>query len=330
MRILWSFLVLLFVSTTGYGHEVRPGYIEITETNNHEYAISWKQPVRDNVDSVAGLGLRPVFPVNCERIGERDMVRRTGALIEQFYFKCEGGLLGQKIGMEGLQRTITDVFVRLIPLDGDPVSLRLTAENPIGKLAGGGAPLHAYLMLGVEHFVFGYDHILFIVGLTLITISFRRLFWVVTAFTLAHSITLALSVLGIIRLPSGPVEAVIALSILFVAVEVALPHERRSYIAAYYPQAIAFGFGLIHGFGFSGVLLDIGLPRGETALALLLFNLGLEFGQLIIIGLISLMTAISARNFLNQYTEQARALSAFVIGSVASYWMIERIISIIA
>ena len=330
MRSLFSLLFLFLLVGVAHAHEVRPGYIEITETSENNYAISWKQPVRENVDSVSGLGLRPVFPTNCKHLGARDMVRRTGDLIEQFFLECEGGLLGQQIGMDGLQRTITDVFVRLIPLQGETASLRLTAETPIGRLSGGGAPLQEYLMLGVEHLIFGYDHILFIITLTLITVSLRRLFWVVTAFTLAHSITLALSVLGILRLSSAPVEAIIALSIVFVAVELSLPPQKRSYVASNHPQLIAFVFGLIHGFGFSGVLLDIGMPRGETAQALVLFNIGLEAGQLFVVALVSLVTAAAARSSLNQYSVQARSITALIVGAIASYWMITRLAAIIS
>lgn len=330
MRRLFLILTGVFIWSAANGHEVRPGYVEIRETANEVYDVSWKQPVRENADAVTGLGLRLTLPPNCAHGDDSRMVRRSGALIEQFTLTCAGGLEGQIIGIEGLQRTITDVFVRFLPQAGESVNFRLTAEQPALQIKGGGAPLGSYLSLGIEHLLFGYDHILFVIGLALLTGTLTRLFWVVTAFTLAHSITLALSVLGIVRLPTAPVEAFIALSILFVAVELMLPIERRSNLASHAPQSIAFIFGLIHGFGFANVLVDIGMPRGETALALALFNIGLEAGQLLVVAVILACTTLAHRFMRERLREQVFASTVFVIGAVSSYWLIARSLAIIA
>ena len=304
-------------------HEVRPGYIEINETAPDRFDIIWKQPVRDlGPGEVAGLGLRPVFPENCARASDSRMQRRPGVLIERFSLACRGGLIGQKIGVEGLRRTITDVFVQLHLLDESHANLRLTAENPAQQFAGGGTGLGAYFGLGVEHLIFGLDHILFVLGLVMLVKGWRALIYVITSFTLAHSITLALAILADISAPSAVVEAIIALSILFLAVELLRPEEERSPLATRYPHFVAFGFGLLHGFGFAGVLGDIGLPRDLAAPALALFNIGLEVGQLFVVAL-----ALGVGRLLAPIVAKKPAIAEapiVIIGGVSVYWLIER------
>ena len=304
-------------------HEVRPGYIEINETAPDTYQVIWKQPVRDTSRfEVAGLGLRPVFPEVCTRLGSSKMQRRPGVLIERFQLTCEGGLMGQRLGVEGLQKTITDVFVRMRGLGGDSTNLRLTAEAPVQKFSGGGEGLSAYFGLGVEHLLLGIDHILFVLGLVLLVRGLRNLVYVITAFTLAHSLTLALSMVGSVTAPSAVVEAIIALSILFLAVELVTPEARRSILASRYPQLVAFGFGLLHGFGFAGVLGDIGLPRDLVLPALALFNIGLEVGQLMVVA-----AALLAGRFLAKPVARYPLLGQVpivLIGGVSVYWLIDR------
>ncbi|MGB0343652.1 MAG: HupE/UreJ family protein [Parvibaculales bacterium] len=308
-------------------HEVRPGHIGITETARDRFEIIWKQPVRDlGPGQVAGLGLRPVFPENCVRQGDSNMQRRPGLLVERFRLTCAGGLMGRDMGVEGLQRTITDVFVDLRALDGAQAGMRLTAEQPVQKIAGGGAHLRAYFGLGVEHLIFGFDHILFVLGLVMLVRDMRRLVYVITAFTLAHSLTLALSMLGNVSAPSSVVEAIIALSILFLAVELSLPEEKRSPLATRFPQAVAFGFGLLHGFGFAGVLGDIGLPRDLALPALALFNIGLEAGQLLVVAL-----ALVAGHYLAPITDERPLIAEapiLLIGGISVYWLVERSLAI--
>ncbi len=331
MRFWFAFLYVSLCCFAAQAHEVRPGYINIKETEATIFTVSWKQPVRDGVQSVAGLGLRPVFPLNCERKSDSNFYRRPGALIEQFTLYCENGLMGKNIGVQGLQKTITDIFVRFTPLVGDEMTLRLTPRRPIAALAGGGAALQAYFMLGVEHLLFGFDHILFVIGLILLVSFNRTLFWVITAFTLAHSLTLALSILDIFRIPTAPMEAVIALSILFVAVELTRPPEKRSYLATYFPQSIAFGFGLLHGFGFAGVLCEIGLPRDATLIALGLFNIGLEAGQLLIVGIIGAgIYYVRKLKMPAPYFDHIRMSAVLFMGMVSAYWLLDRSLKIIS
>ncbi|MDC0131729.1 HupE/UreJ family protein [Alphaproteobacteria bacterium] len=311
-------------------HEVRPGYIEIQEKAADAFQISWKQPVRDGRQQVAGLGLRPVFPANCQRGGQSTMRRRPGALVESFTLVCTGGLLGQSIGIEGLQKTITDVFVKLSLQNGATTNLRLTSQQPFQKFSGGGTGLGAYFGMGVEHLLFGFDHILFVLGLVMLVQGWRRLALVVTGFTLAHSLTLALAVLGSVRVSPPIVELIIALSILFVAIELSRAPENRSVLASRYPQAVAFLFGLLHGFGFAGVLAEIGLPRDAALPALALFNLGIEAGQLFIVAL-ALLIGSRLVVVLNEQRQTHPRLVAMasqapvvVLGSLSVYWLMGR------
>lgn len=326
-RLLPLFFLFAFL-VPAHAHEVRPGYIEITEVARDSFDIVWKQPVRSaGANAVAGLGLRPVFPENCERLGDSRMRRLPGALVEKFSLTCYGGLFGQSIGVEGLQRTITDVLVQLALIEGGRYSLRLTADAPVQTFSGGGTFLMAYFGLGVEHLVFGLDHILFVLGLVLLVQGWRSLIWVITAFTLAHSLTLGLSMLGRISAPSAVVEAIIALSILFVAIELLQPPEKRSALAARYPQAMAFGFGLLHGFGFAGVLGEIGLPRDVELAALALFNIGLEVGQLLVVAAMVLFMRFVKPALLahEKWAPALQQVPIIAIGGISVYWLLDRL-----
>ena len=326
-RLLPLFFLFAFL-VPAHAHEVRPGYIEITEVARDSFDIVWKQPVRSaGANAVAGLGLRPVFPENCARLGDSRMRRLPGALVEKFSLTCYGGLFGQSVGVEGLQRTITDVLVQLALIEGGRYSLRLTADAPVQTFSGGGTFLMAYFGLGVEHLVFGLDHILFVLGLVLLVRGWRSLIYVITAFTLAHSLTLGLSMLGRISAPSAVVEAIIALSILFVAIELLQPPEKRSALAARYPQAMAFGFGLLHGFGFAGVLGEIGLPRDVELAALALFNIGLEIGQLLVVAAMVLFMRFVKPALLahEKWAPALQQVPIIAIGGISVYWLLDRL-----
>jgi hypothetical protein len=226
-----------------------------------------------------------------------------------------------------LQRTITDVLVQLALIEGGRYSLRLTADAPVQTFSGGGTFLMAYFGLGVEHLVLGLDHILFVLGLVLLVQGWRSLIWVITAFTLAHSLTLGLSMLGRISAPSAVVEAIIALSILFVAIELLQPPEKRSALAARYPQAMAFGFGLLHGFGFAGVLGEIGLPRDVELAALALFNIGLEVGQLLVVAAMVLFMRFVKPALLahEKWAPALQQVPIIAIGGISVYWLLDRL-----
>ena len=327
----WALLGALLAPAAAAAHEVRPAYLQVTEVSAGRFDVLWKQPILPDADPglVRRLPIAPRFPAHCRESG-RDLPDLTAsALIERWTLTCgETGLGGAEISIDGLPRTLTDVLLRVRLLDAAASDHLLRSEAPRVVLSpgpGGGAAVPAYLRLGVEHLLFGFDHVLFVVGLLFLVRRPLQLVQVVTAFTAAHSITLALSTLGLVTLPQRPVEAVIALSILFLAVELARGEGQRSALARS-PWAIAFGFGLLHGFGFAGALTEIGLPESARAAALLLFNVGVEIGQLAIVGvLLALLRIVRiSRTPVPAFAAQAPVC---VMGGVSAYWFVERVAS---
>ena len=329
--LAWALLGALLAPAAAAAHEVRPAYLQVTEVSAGRFDVLWKQPILPDADPglVRRLPIAPRFPAHCRESG-RDLPDLTAsALIERWTLNCgETGLGGAEISIDGLPRTLTDVLLRVRLLDAAAFDHLLRSEAPRVVLSagpGGGAAVPAYLRLGVEHLLFGFDHVLFVVGLLFLVRRPLQLVQVVTAFTAAHSITLALSTLGLVTLPQRPVEAVIALSILFLAVELARGEGERSALARS-PWAIAFGFGLLHGFGFAGALTEIGLPESARAAALLLFNVGVEIGQLAIVGvLLALLRIVRiSRTPVPAFAVQAPVC---VMGAVSAYWFVERVAS---
>ncbi len=315
-------------------HEVRPAYLQLTEVSAGRFEVLWKQPTQPDPEPglIRRLPLLPVFPAECREADRAVPDVTASALIERWTIACgAGGLPAAPIEIAGLPRTLTDVLLRVRFRDGASVDHLLRPEAPrvvVSAEASGAMAVPAYLRLGVEHLLFGFDHILFVVGLMFLVRRPLQLVKVVTAFTAAHSITLALSTLGVVTLSQRPVEAVIALSILFVAVELARgAGDERSPLARS-PWVIAFGFGLLHGFGFAGALADIGLPEQARAMALLLFNVGVEIGQLMIVGvLLALLYALRVR----RVPLPAAAVQApiYVMGTVSAFWFLERVLSMV-
>lgn len=324
-------------------HEVRPAYLELTEVSAGRFEVLWKQPVLADAGPglVRRLPLRPAFPARCREAGRALPELTAAALLERWTIDCGAGGLGDApIEVAGLPRTLTDVLLRVRFVGGASVDHLLRPEAPrvvVSPEGGGGMAVPAYLRLGVEHLLFGFDHILFVVGLMFLVGRPLQLVQVVTAFTAAHSITLALSTLGVVTLSQRPVEAVIALSILYLAVELARGAGRASGATsaadersslARSPWAIAFGFGLLHGFGFAGALADIGLPEEARAMALLLFNVGVEIGQLMVVGvLLALLYGLRV----GRVPVPAAAVQAPIVlmGTVSAYWFLERVLSMV-
>jgi hypothetical protein len=239
---------------------------------------------------------------------------------------CEGGLAGRKVSIKGLTRVRTDVLVRVDYMNGGTESLRATPAAPRVTLAGQRNLFQVaatYLALGVEHILLGIDHLLFVVTLLLLVSGWRPLLGTVTAFTVAHSITLAGATLGLVSAPSALIESLIALSIVVVAAEVILLHRGEAGIAIERPWLIAFAFGLLHGFGFAGALSAVGLPSEAVPAALLFFNLGVEAGQLLFITALLLGARVLA--MLGAASAIAwRPFMAYGIGTMAAFWAIER------
>jgi hydrogenase/urease accessory protein HupE len=248
------------------------------------------------------------------------------AFIERWQIECSGGLAGQRIAVDGLSTTLTDVLVRLQWSTGATETFRLDAETTSFVVAGSPSWYQvagAYTFMGIEHILLGIDHLLFVLGLLLIVRGMGTLVKTITAFTLAHSITLALAVLGVVNVPSRPVDAAIALSIVFLGAEIL--HARRGHegLAVRYPWIVAFAFGLLHGLGFAGALTGLGLPQTDIPLALLFFNVGVEIGQLLFV-LFFAVLAWAFRTLQVVWPRWSGPIPAYTIGTLATYWFIGR------
>lgn len=278
MRLLPILVVLtaLLSPAAGFGHEVRPAYLDLREDHPGEFSVLWKTPMRGDLR----LALNPTFSGPVEALTPV-ATRTTGnAAVQTWRLRAES-LSGQTLRIADLEATLTETLVRIAFADGTTWVQRLTPREPAATIparpsAWGVAG--TYFILGVEHILMGVDHLLFVLALLLLTNGTWRLVKTVTAFTVAHSITLGLATLGVVHVPSSPVEAVIALSIVFVAAEIVQARRGRAGLAAQMPWIVAFVFGLLHGFGFAGALSEVGLPEGHIPVALLFFNLGVEAG----------------------------------------------------
>lgn len=326
LTVLWCVVAALLAVASGaaQAHEVRPAYLELKEVGADTYELLWKVPARGE-DRRFGLHLR--VPGHCRPASPAKQVFTGGAHVERSRIVCPGGLAGGEIRIEGLAATLTDALVRIAWADGASQVARLTPDAASMRVAAapsGATVARTYLALGIEHILLGVDHLLFVLALLLVVKGGRRLVATVTAFTVAHSITLALASLGLVHVPAAPVEAVIALSIVFVAAEIVHARQGREGLAARAPWVVAFAFGLLHGFGFAGALAEIGLPQGHIPLALLLFNVGVELGQLLFIA-----TALGAAAVIGharvRLPHWAGLVPPYAIGSVAMLWVIQRI-----
>lgn len=317
LSLILCLTTLTLAVPSALSHEVRPAYLAIEEVSEGLHRVTWKQPILGD----RRLPLDPVLPEHCEILNEGLPEHTGAALIIRWDVRCD--LSHGLVEIDGLSRTLTDVMVRITPLEGEQISRMLKPDSPAFDLADPAPPIAAYLFLGVEHLLFGIDHILFVIGLVLFIGDRWMLLKTITAFTVAHSITLAISVLDLVRLPQGPVEAVIALSILFLARELMLPEADRSALMRIRPWLMAFTFGLLHGFGFAGALADIGLPRDDLALSLLLFNVGIELGQLMVIGVMLSAGWLVHRLHILQSTVWQQAFTV-LMGIAAAYWTIDR------
>jgi len=315
----WLALLLSMLAPLAAGHEVRPAFLQLIESEPGEFDVLWKQPMLGD----RRLPLEPVLPDTCATSARATPEATPGALLERWRVSCD--LRTGTLAIGGLSRTLTDVLVQIEYLHGERIAQLLKPADPSLDLADPTPPVWSYLTFGVEHLLLGFDHILFVIGLVLFIPATWSLVKTVTAFTVAHSITLALSVLGLVTLRQGPVEAVIALSILFLARELVVDVERRSRLTRSRPWLMAFAFGLLHGFGFAGALTDIGLPRDQLAGALFLFNVGIEIGQLIIIAAM-LAAGLVLRRVWTQPGENWPRGFALAMGSAAAFWTIDRVL----
>ncbi len=306
-------------------HESRPAYLEITETAPGRYDVLWRTPVRSGMPLPVVLKL----PDEARNITEPTAREFSDSIMERRLVEVAGGLAGKRIEFPGLQASITDVLARVQLRDGAYSTTLVHPSQPWIEIAASQGPLAVfatYVTHGVGHILLGYDHLLFVLALMLIVRSTRVLVWTITAFTLAHSITLALATLGVVHVPGPPVEATIALSILLLAAEIFHVRRGRPSLTARWPWVVAFSFGLLHGFGFAGALTAIGLPRNDVPLALFAFNVGVELGQLVFIAVMLWLLALARRVALPRpLVQHALPVASYAIGTLAAFWFVERL-----
>ena len=322
-RIAWALLALL-IALPAAADELRPGYLELTQQDAAHWKMVWKAPVLGGLATHA----RPQVPQFCRQ--SAPIARLEGAaLVAESELTCSRDLAGSKIGLAGMDAAFTDALLRVAPLGRPVQSARLTPTHAFAAVAQ--VPerwgvARSYFAIGVEHILTGYDHLLFVVALVLLLARLGVVVRAATAFTVAHSLTLAGTTLGVIGLAQAPVEALIALSIVFLAAEIIKQDPARPRLSERIPWLVAFGFGLIHGLGFAAALREIGLPGGDVPTALLSFNLGVEGGQLVIIAVTLSVLAI-LRSVWPKALRRAKLATSYAIGITASFWLIQRIAS---
>ena len=324
-RLLACVATLLLVAAPLAAHELQPGFLDLRETSPGKYDVLWKLPSLGSSD--ARMPLMPVFPESCRQLGEARSDRAGTAWVFTARLECEGGLAGQTLAVEGLEAFVTDVLVRVQHADGSVETHVLKAVQPQVTLRSAGDTrrgVGAYLYLGIEHILLGIDHLLFVLGLLLIVRDRWMLVKTVTAFTVAHSITLAIATFGIASIAPAPLNAAIALSILFLGPEIVRRWRGESSFTIRHPWVVAFAFGLLHGFGFASGLAALGLPKGEIPLALLLFNVGVEIGQLAFVLLILLLER-AFRLLQIHWPVLIARLPGYVVGSLGAFWTIQRV-----
>lgn len=321
----WLLLLLFGLGGVTLAHESRPGYLQIQQKSEELYDMVWKVPARGDLR----LGLHVVLPENCEPLRPPSTYHSGGAFTDVWSVSCGGGLSGGTLMIDGLSATLTDVLVRYERLDGSTQVQLLAPKSPsfvIQDSAGRFEVVKTYFTLGVKHILGGIDHLLFVLALLILVEGRRRLIGTVTAFTAAHSLTLGAATLGLVNVAQQPVEAVIALSIVFVAAEIVHSHQGRPGLTQRWPWVVAFTFGLLHGFGFAGALSEIGLPEQSIPLALLFFNVGVEAGQLVFIAAVLVIVALARRVPL-RLPSWAWRVPAYSIGVMATFWTIQRVVS---
>ncbi len=323
--VLFICLGLALCPTSARADELRPAYIEMTEQSPGQWSLLWKA----STNSRLGQAGEVTIPENCKVQGEPEREYSGSNILTRLSLRCDGSVQGKIIGLKGLELSTTDALVRIAPIGSAMQTLRLTPDQPAASLAKPSVISNVaatYTILGFEHILLGFDHLFFVLALVLLLKGGWLVAKTVTAFTIAHSLTLVGSTLGLLSLPPQPVEAVIALSIIFLAVEVVKSRPDDIRLSERFPWIVAFLFGLLHGFGFAGALAEIGLPEGDVPLALLTFNLGVEIGQLAIVA-VALAALHILRKFQIHWLHPTKTAMAYGIGIIATYWFVERMIA---
>ena len=323
-RVAWLAACLLLAVSVASAHESRPAYLEVKETSAGQFSLLWRTPV------LAGMRL-PIalkLPDDVKNLREPSVQELADSFLERRWIDAgPNGLAGQRIEFPGLQGTITDVLVRVEMLDGRSWTTIVHPSQPWVEITAAQTRLEVmgtFIVQGIRHILFGADHMLFVLGLLLIVKDRWMLLKTITAFTVAHSITLAIATLGYAEAPVLPLNAAIALSILFLGPEIVRSWRGETSFTIRHPWVVAFAFGLLHGFGFASALTSAGLPKAELPVALLSFNVGVEIGQLSFVALI-LSLERAFRILEVRWPRWAEALPGYTVGSLGAFWTVQRL-----
>jgi len=310
----------LLLSTAVNAHEVRPSFLSLEEVTKNKFSVLWKRPIKENLVP----DISPVFPNNCQLDFNKTIELSTSAKIQRGKLICnDNGINHGAIHITGLEVTLIDVLVRIQMKNGDTIQRLIKRNKPYLLLdEAKGVPVEDYIMLGFEHIMSGIDHLLFVLALILIVPGIMALLKTITAFTLAHSVTLAMATLGVINVSAQPVEACIALSIILMAAHSIYLQQGRQTLSSNKPWLMAFLFGLLHGLGFSGALNQVGLPESDIPLSLLLFNIGIEIGQIVFV-LVVIFCTFLFRKLTKFRFKNALKFTSYGIGSMGFYWFIK-------
>jgi hydrogenase/urease accessory protein HupE len=327
-RLLVAMAMLLAAAVPGRADEFKPGYLQLTQVDHETYDVLWKIPA---IDEFTTLKVKPQFPDGTEAVSQMRSSYARGITVQRWRICVPDGLDGKAIVFSQLSETRIDVLAHLVRLDGTvqlerilPVGARFVVRASPGQLE----VVRTYTVLGIEHILTGFDHLLYVLAMLILVRGWRQIVVTMSAFTATHSLTLTAATLGWVQVPQPPVEACIALSIIFVAREIVQARRGRAGLTARWPWAVSFTFGLMHGFGFAGALAQVGLPVSAIPTALLFFNVGVELGQLMFVA--SVLASIAAgrslaRRFQLHHPDWLWRLAPYAIGGLASFWLVERV-----
>jgi len=320
--------VLFLLALPAMADEFRPAYLQLRQVDANSYDVLWKVPA---LDEATTLKVVPAFPDGTRALTPVRSSYATGTAVQRWRIEVDGGLADKAIEFSNLSAARIDILVRLERADGSVQLGRVLPFDPRFVVTASPAAfevVQTYTMLGIEHILTGFDHLLFVLALVILVKGVRRLIATVTAFTVAHSVTLVAATLGWVHVPGPPVEAAIALSIIFVAAEIVHSRQGMKGLTEKFPWIVAFTFGLLHGFGFASALSEVGLPQTAIPIALLFFNVGVEIGQLLFIAFIFAVIALLRqvwRRFAVPQAAWAWRIAPYAIGSVAAFWTVQRI-----
>lgn len=323
MKKIFIFLFIGLFSFFAMADELKLSYLEITENSPKSYSLLLKIPLNEKQK----LDITVQMPKTCKvrRAKRTQNMQKTS--LETWQVTCKNGLANQSIAIVGLGDLELLLRLDLLAQSHSILLSSSKASYSIPKIQENFEIVQTYTWLGITHILLGFDHLLFVFALLLIVKNMRRLLWTITAFTLAHSLTMIVATLGLVSLPQAPVEAIIALSILFLAMEILHEKQGKIGLTSRYPWLIAFIFGLLHGFGFAGALADIGLPQQAITLALLFFNIGVEVGQLLFVATVVFIVLLLKRLKLPTLLDKLQTLVVYTMGGISAFWLIERTLS---